>query len=60
MIIHPSWVWVAIAALVAGYAMADQPIRRISESGYDYGECAGLILTVMLSPEPCDEAIGDR
>ena len=35
---------------------ARQPIRRISQSGYDYGECDGMILAVLLFPEPCDQS----
>lgn len=33
-----------------------EPIRRVSEGGYDYGECSGMILAVLLIPEPCDLA----
>jgi hypothetical protein len=32
--------------------------RRISDDGYDYGWCHGIILTVALLPEPCDEPAG--
>ena len=28
--------------------------RRVSESGYDYGDCNGLFLAVVLFPEPCE------
>lgn len=31
-------------------------LRRISEGGYDYGDCGGLQLAVLLTPEPCAEA----
>lgn len=37
-------------------AAAGAGLRRISEGGYDYGDCGGLQLAVLLTPEPCAEA----
>jgi hypothetical protein len=31
-------------------------LRRISAGGYDYGDCGGMQLAVLLHPEPCAEA----
>lgn len=31
--------------------------RRVSEGGYDYGECYGSTLAVELFPEPCDRTL---
>ena len=36
-------------------ADGEAAFRRISEEGYDYGDCYGMILAVLLFPEPCAE-----
>jgi len=30
------------------------PMERVSEAGVPYGHCIGVVLTVVLYPEPCD------
>jgi hypothetical protein len=32
------------------------PLRRISADGIDYGPCEGIVLAVILIPEPCELA----
>jgi len=53
--------WVGPAILTApggpiriGLTSDPPPMERVSEAGVSYGHCIGVVLTVVLYPEPCD------